>query len=156
MTQKIHFTQAEIKALQDELYAFGVEPRPSCNFTPCYHLHPFVPNIFCSLGVIHLANRADAEWLIKEIAYAQVDDWRVWGIGYQNWSVTHEDDDTPVLRCQNGDRYFFRGRNDLFRCQDEGGPVVLSKRISNRYFPLPKIALVYANCALLLVNEHEG
>lgn len=101
-----------------------------------WYQHPLVKGVLYTDGARHVAQRAEAYWLLDEIALAQ----RlplVAAAEFQCWRLTVADDRSAVLACEDGN-----------------GLAVWRKAIPWTDFPLPEIVLWLENGTLYLPSEH--
>lgn len=88
-------------------------------------------------GAKHVADTGGAYWLLDEIALAQRYKRRVAAEAFQCWTLKVKADHTARLTCEDGN-----------------GKAVYAKRIPFTDFPLPEIALWFANNTIHLPSEY--
>jgi hypothetical protein len=94
-------------------------------------------------GVKYLADEADANWLIDEIALAQRRP-KVSGEHFQAWKLKVEPSQQALLVC----------RRPAPPDEDGGDDVVYKKRIDFTDFPLDEVSLYCVEGTLMLPNEY--
>lgn len=99
--------------------------------------HPINRKVCYTEGVLFLAERAGAFWLIDEIVLIQPYDKRVSAQEFQVWTLKVNTDRTAQLACEDGN-----------------GNAVYTKQLSFTDFPLPQVSLWFSNNTLYLPSEH--
>lgn len=87
-------------------------------------------------GVRYVAEKAEAYWLVDEIALAQVNDKVVADTPFQVWQLSVRDS-AAMLVCEDGD-----------------GTTVYSKQIKFTDFPEPGIRFFFTDNVLMLPSEY--
>lgn len=105
--------------------------------TEQWYRHGLVRHVLFTDGAKYLADRADAYWLLDEIAFAQRGDKRVAAEAFQLWTLRVSADQSATLTCEDGN-----------------GHAVLTKRIPVTDFPLPTIRLYFTDNVILLPSEY--
>jgi hypothetical protein len=104
--------------------------------TENWYRHTFVRNVHYTDGMLFVAERAGAYWLIDEIALAQKAEGALMNGEFQVWTLIVEGS-TALLRCDDG--------ND--RC-------LLEKRIEYTDFPEPGLKLYVVDGVIMLPGEY--
>lgn len=99
--------------------------------------HASNPKILFSEGVKQIADRANAYWLLDEIAEMQIYDHQVASEQFQVWKLVVNDDKSADLFCEN-----------------EYTRVIYSKEISSANFPGRGITLWLSENTILLPGEY--
>jgi hypothetical protein len=105
--------------------------------TENWYRHPFMPHILYTDGVKYVAEKADAYWLLDEIAFTQKDNPRVAAEAFQVWKLQIKPDQSARLTCENGTR-----------------KKVYAKRIDYTDFPLAEITFYFTANVILLPIEY--
>jgi hypothetical protein len=101
-----------------------------------WYRHSLNPSVLYTDGAKHVADTADAYWLLDEIALAQKHDSAVRAEAFQVW------------------RLEVKGTAATLTCDDGNDSTVRSKCIPFTDFPEPGITLWYANDTILLPSEY--
>jgi hypothetical protein len=104
--------------------------------TEHWYRHGLVRTVLFTDGAKFLADKAEAYWLLDEIAFAQRDQ-RVANEPFQLWKLTVRPDRTATLACDDGD-----------------GNVVSSQELTFTDFPLPQVTLYCIDNIILLPSEY--
>jgi hypothetical protein len=105
--------------------------------TEQWYRHGIVRDVLFTDGAKYVADQAGAYWLLDEIALAQRGNKAVAGEEFQVWKLTVSPDHTATLTCDDGNDH-----------------IVFTKQIEYTDFPLPEIALYFANNTILLPSEY--
>jgi hypothetical protein len=100
-----------------------------------------VSSVVYTDGVKYVADEADANWLIDEIALAQRRP-KVAGEKFQAWKLKVEPSQQALLTCWRA------------AASDDADDVVFKKRIDFTDFPLDEISLYCVNGAIMLPTEY--
>lgn len=102
-----------------------------------WYRHGLARNILYTDGAKYVTDKAEAYWLLDEIAFSQGIK-RVAAEEFQHWKLkVNLADSTARLTCEDGN-----------------GNVVLSKRIGYTDFPIEEITLYCTNKTILLPSEY--
>lgn len=104
--------------------------------TENWHRHSLVRNVYYTDGMLFVAERAGAHWLIDEIALSQLAEPELKGEEFQTWTLI-VDANAAVLRCDDGN-----------------GKVLLEKQIGYTDFPEPGIKLYFTDGVIMLPGEY--
>ena len=104
--------------------------------TENWYRHSVAKTVRYTDGMLFLAERAGAYWLIDEIAFAQKGEPALAGEEFQLWTLMVEGN-TAVLRCEDGN-----------------GGRLLEKRIEYTDFPEPGIKLHFTDGVIMLPGEY--
>lgn len=104
--------------------------------TENWYRHSLAKNVYYTDGVLFVAERAGAHWLIDEIAFSQVAEPALRGEEFQVWALMID------------------GGVALLRCDDGNGRRLLEKRIPYTDFPEPGIKLYLTDGVLMLPGEY--
>jgi hypothetical protein len=102
-----------------------------------WYQHGINRNVHFTDGAKYVADKANAYWLLDEIAIIQPYDKRVGAEDFQVWKLAVRPDRTATLTCDDGN-----------------GNVVFSKEIEYTDFPLAELTLWFANNVIYLPSEH--
>ena len=98
--------------------------------------HPINRDVLFTEGILYLAARAKAMWLLDEIVLAQKTDQRLKDEEFQVWTLS-VDRSSGVLRCDDGNKN-----------------VILEKVIEYTDFPEPGIRLYFTDNVIMLTSEY--
>jgi hypothetical protein len=101
------------------------------------YIHPDVPDVYFSEGVLYVVKRGNARWLLDEIAEALVNP-IVTGESFQVWKLTVRKDRSAVLKCET-----------------VLGTHIFSKKIERIDFPLRQIYFYVNHQVIKLPREHR-
>ena len=104
--------------------------------TENWYRHSLARNVHYTDGMLFVAERAGAYWLIDEIALAQRDEPALRGEEFQVWTLTVD------------------GKAAVLRCEDGNGRRLLEKRIEYTDFPEPGIKLYCTDGVIMLPGEY--
>lgn len=104
--------------------------------TENWYSHSISKTVHYTDGMLFVAERAGAYWLIDEIALAQREEAALAGEEFQVWTLMVEEK-TAVLRCEDGN-----------------GCRLLEKRIDYTDFPEPGIKLYCTDGVIMLPGEY--
>lgn len=116
----------------------GLTPAELAQFTGTenWYRHPIARNVHYTDGILFVAQRAGAYWLIDEIALAQQGEPALAGEEFQIWALIVD------------------GKAALLRCEDGDGKRLLERHIDYTDFPEPGIKLYYTDGVLMLPGEY--
>lgn len=121
MAEEMGFTQAELAQFTG---------------TENWYRHSIAKTVHYTDGMLFVAERAGAYWLIDEIAFAQRGEPALAGEEFQLWTLI-VDGTTAILRCEDGN-----------------GRRLLEKRIDYTDFPEPGIELYCTDGVIMLPGEY--
>ena len=98
--------------------------------------HPLAQDTLFTEGVLYLAARAGAMWLLDEIIFAQKSNPDLQLEEFQVWTLIVD------------------GSAAILRCDDGNGTVLLEKLIDYTDFPEPGIKLYFTNGVIMLPGEY--
>lgn len=104
--------------------------------TENWYRHALARNVHYTDGMLFLAERAGAYWLIDEIALAQKAEAALMNEEFQVWTLIVE------------------GSSALLCCDDGNDRLLLKKRIDYTDFPEPGIKLYVADGVIMLPGEY--
>ena len=104
--------------------------------TENWYRHTLARNVHYTDGILFVAERAGAYWLIDEIALAQKAEAALAGEEFQVWTLIVE------------------GSSALLRCDDGNDRRLLERRIDYTDFPEPGIKLYVADGVIMLPGEY--
>jgi hypothetical protein len=104
--------------------------------TENWYRHSIARNVHYTDGVLFVAERAGAYWLIDEIVLAQWGEAVLAGEEFQVWELIVE------------------GSAAILRCEDGNGGRLLEKRIGYTDFPEPGIKLYCTDGVIMLPGEY--
>jgi len=100
-----------------------------------FYRHPLFPKFVYTEGVQFLSEKAGAYWLIEYVFSNQLDQ-EVRTVSFQAWKIKVGDDNSAVIRLENGD-----------------GDLVKQFQLTFTDFPLQEFTLWLYNNTLLLPSE---
>jgi hypothetical protein len=103
-----------------------------------WYRHSVIRDVLFTDGVKYVSDKASADWLIDEIAFAQKDQATVAAEAFQVWKL-------DVL---------IPGEEAILTCEDGNGQEVFTKPIDFAHFPEPGIELWFTNNTILLPSEY--
>lgn len=98
--------------------------------------HPIDRDVLMTEGILYLAARAGAMWLLDEIVFAQRAQQNLKDEEFQVWTLII-DGSSAILRCDDGNRN-----------------ALLEKHIPFTDFPEPGIRLYYTDKVIMLPDEY--
>ena len=104
--------------------------------TENWYRHSIARNVHYTDGILFVAERAGAYWLIDEIAFALKTAAQLAGEEFQVWTLIVE------------------GSSALLRCEDGDDRRLLEKRIDYAEFPAPGIKLYMVDGVIMLPGEY--
>jgi hypothetical protein len=105
--------------------------------TETWYRHGFARDVLYTDGVRHVAENAEADWLLDEIVLAQKFDQCLAEEAFQVWTLKVNEDRTATLTCEDGNLN-----------------AVYHKEIEYTDFPLDQITLWFTNNVILLPSEY--
>jgi len=105
--------------------------------TDCHICDPLTGLLF-SDGIEHLADRAEANWLLSDIGAVFRHHPKVKGVRFQLWTLVVDKDHTAVLTCR----------------EDSGEPVIYEQKYEYTDFPVGTWKMYLVDGVLMVPSEY--